>query len=76
MTPSLQSSHDHEWVMADTVEYAPVDGGGHTTFILLTCQCGAVEPFPYTNYDLTTLEFRQGFVTALRTRRMFLLPKE
>jgi hypothetical protein len=43
-------------------EGVPVRGGGHTTFIVFTCRCGAYQLFPQSNYDLATDGFKKEFL--------------
>lgn len=53
--------HRHSFVQPHTVEHAPVEGGGHTTFIVFGCSCGAYQIFGWENYASTTAAFKEEF---------------
>lgn len=50
--------HEHTFAAMASFDGAPVPGG-HTTFLVFVCACGAYHLFPKFNYDLTTKEFKQ-----------------
>lgn len=49
--------HRHSYIVGETIQ-APLEGRGHTEFMLLPCKwgCGTYTAFPYSNYKLALEE--------------------
>lgn len=60
-TGSVYPRHKHTFMSRDGVIAPTGPPPSHTLFIPLVCECGALDIFPLSNYELTTPEFKQEF---------------
>jgi hypothetical protein len=64
------TSRSHAFELWATFHRAPVGPyPEHTSFVVMTCECGAFELFPPGNFELCTPEFRERFEAAAREAR-------
>jgi len=70
-------SHYHGWSLHARIERAPIDDAdpvAHTSFMLLSCDCGAVTAFPLENYALTTSRYKADLARSLAAGGRFFDP--
>ena len=58
LSDQTREEHEHSFGRMASIDYAPVPGG-HTSFMLLFCDCGAAALFPKSNFLLCTPEYQQ-----------------
>jgi hypothetical protein len=73
MTTRTGADHQHSYLKHAMFEDAPVPGGCHTHFLMLRCECGAIEFFPHSNFLLTVPSFQADIRTAIQESGFYLV---
>jgi hypothetical protein len=69
------AEHDHTWRLANAQVKAPTGPAPeHTVFVVLVCACGVFDPFPRSNWELATADFRADFVATMAASGLQLAP--
>ena len=69
----MNLEHVHEWRTYLRIDRAPIDPDGHTSFIVLACECNVATIFPAFNFLLTTRQYRSDLTAELSERGLRLL---